>query len=169
MSGGRRFPSRTDLARDSIWRQAHVGSGMYGNRSSGLYRRHLQFRLYIGLISSIPVYKKVKNKQRGHVDGPHNGEEPSDEEEDVPRAKETKVVIVQDYLEQSALPGKQLEPGPDKSTVEAQRLRAFLDDMETSIKVFLSSYMCHTGLIWLACSSIPMAILSDQSIGRRKT
>ena len=115
-----------------------------------VYRRHLQFRLYIGLISSIPVYKKVKNKQKGQVDGPNNGDEASDEEDDVPKAKEAKVVIVQDYLEQSALPGKQLEPSPDKSTVEAQRLCAFLDDMEKSVKVFLSSYMRDTGLIWLA-------------------
>ncbi|KAF8548126.1 hypothetical protein OG21DRAFT_1489645 [Imleria badia] len=107
-----------------------------------------QFRLYIGLISSIPVYKKLKNKPKGQVDGPNNGEEASGEEEDVPRADQTKVVIVQDYLEQSALPGKQLEPSPDKSTPEAQRLRAFLDDMEKSVKVFLSSYMRDTGLIW---------------------
>ena len=114
-----------------------------------IYRRHLQFRLYTGLISSIPIYKRVKNK-KGQVDGPNNGEEASDEEDEVPKAKETKVVIVQDYLEQSALPGKQLEPSPDKSTVEAQRLRTFLDDMEKSVKVFLSSHMRDTGLIWLA-------------------
>ncbi|KAF8437515.1 hypothetical protein L210DRAFT_3545858 [Boletus edulis BED1] len=108
-----------------------------------------QFRLYIGLISSIPVYKKVKNKPRGQVDGPNNAaEEASDEEEDVPKAKQTKVDIVQDFLEQSALPGKQLEPSLDNSTAEAQRLRAFLDDMEKSVKVFLSSYMRNTGLIW---------------------
>ncbi|KAG6375858.1 hypothetical protein JVT61DRAFT_2718 [Boletus reticuloceps] len=93
-----------------------------------VYRPRLQFRLYIGLISSIPVYKKVKNKQKGQVDGPNDGaEEASDEEEDAPKAKQTKVDIVQDFLEQSALPGKQLEPNLDNSTAEAQRLRAFLD------------------------------------------
>lgn len=99
------------------------------------------------------MYKKVKNKPKGQVDAPHNGEEASDEEEDVPKAKQTKVVIVQDYLEQSALPGKQLEPSPDKSTVEAQRLRVFVDDMEKSVKVFLSSYMRDTGLIWFVSST----------------
>ncbi|KAG8217151.1 hypothetical protein J3R82DRAFT_5210 [Butyriboletus roseoflavus] len=106
------------------------------------------FRIYIGLISSIPIYKKVKNSRKGQVDGPNNGDEASDEEDDVPRAKQTKVVIVQDYLEQSALPGKQLEPSPNESIVEAQRLRTFLDDMEKTVKVFLSSYLCDTGLIW---------------------
>jgi hypothetical protein len=127
-----------------------VGSGTHAHSLRTVYRHHLQFRLYTGLISSIPVYKRVKNKQKGQVDGPNNGDEASDDEDDAPKAKETKVVIVQDCLEQSALPGKQLEPSPDKSTVEAQRLRAFLEDMETSVKVFLSSYMRDTGLIWLA-------------------
>ncbi|KAG9318022.1 hypothetical protein JVU11DRAFT_85 [Chiua virens] len=106
-----------------------------------------QFRLYIGLISSIPIYKKVK-KQRGQVDGPNNGDNASEEEDDVPKATQTKIAIIQDYLEPSALPGKQLEPSPDGSMVEGQRLRAFVDDMENSVKVFLSSYMRDKGLIW---------------------
>ncbi|KAH0830208.1 hypothetical protein J3R83DRAFT_1565 [Lanmaoa asiatica] len=109
-----------------------------------------QFRLYIGLISSIPIYKRTKTNRKGQVDGPNNAGEASDEEDDVPRAKQIKVVIVQDCLEQNALPGKQLEPSPDETTVEAKRLRAFLDDMEKTVKVFLSSYMSETGLIWLA-------------------
>lgn len=100
-------------------------------------------------MSSIPVYKKVKNK-KGQVDGPANGEVASDEEGDAPKAKHTKVDIVQDYYEQTALPGKQLEPSPDESTAEAQRLRAFLGDMEKTAKVFLSSYLRDTGLIWSA-------------------
>lgn len=97
------------------------------------------------------MYKKVKNSRKGQVDGPNNGDEASDEEDDVPKAKQAKVVIVQDCLEQSALPGKQVEPNPDKSTVESHRLRTFLDDMEKTVKLFLSSYMCDTGLIWLGC------------------
>ena len=98
----------------------------------------------------MPVYKKIKNKQRGQVDGPNNGGEEGEEEGDVPKANHTKVDIVQDCLEQSALPGKQLEPSPEDSTVEAQRLRAFLGDMEKTVRVFLSSYMYDTGLIWSA-------------------
>ena len=104
----------------------------------------------------------------GNVDGPNNGEEASDEEGDVPRTMHTKVDIVQDYLEQSALPGKQLEPRPVESTVEAQYLRAFLGDMEKTAKVFLSSYMRDTGLIWSACF-VKTTILSDQSTGQRRT
>lgn len=142
---GRTWPEIAQGVRN-MWDQV----SRVDHSSPTIYRRHLQFRLYIGLISSIPVYKKIKTSRRGQVDGPNNGEEASDEEEDAPRAKQTKVAIVQDYLEQSALPGKQLEPSPDKSTVEAQRLRAFSDDVEKSVKVFLSSYMRDTGLIWLA-------------------
>lgn len=126
-----------------------MGSGTFDGCSSSRLLTCLQFRLYIGLVSSIPVYKKVKNKRKGQVDGPNNGEEASEEEGDVPKAKQTKVVVVQDHLEPRALPGKQLEPGSDKSTVEAQRLRVFLDDMEKSVKVFLSSYLRDTGMIWL--------------------
>lgn len=136
------------MARDSAGRQVDVGSGRHAHCDPTLYRRRLQFRLYIGLISSIPIYKRVKNSRKGQVDGPNNGDEASDEEDDVPRAKQTKVVVVQDYLEQSALPGKQLEPSPDGSAAEAQRLRAFLDDIEKTVRVFLSSYMRDTGLIW---------------------
>lgn len=129
-----------------------MGSGNHLHRDLTLYQRRLQFRLYIGLISSIPIYKRVKNSRKGQVDGPNNGDEASDDEDDMPRAKQTRLVVVQDCLEQSAIPGKQLQPSPDESTVEAHRLRAFLDDMEKTVKVFLSSYMRDTGLIWLASS-----------------
>jgi hypothetical protein len=102
------------------------------------------------MLSSIPIYKKTKGSQKGQVDGPNNGDEASDEEDDGPRATQTNVAIVQDYLEQAAHPGKQLEPTTDDSTAEVQLLRAFIDDMEKTVKTFLSSHMRDSGLIWSA-------------------
>ncbi|KIK93572.1 hypothetical protein PAXRUDRAFT_33996 [Paxillus rubicundulus Ve08.2h10] len=107
-----------------------------------------QFRLYVGMLSSIPIYKKTKSSQKGQVDGPDNGDEASDDEDDAPKAKQTNAAIVQDYLEQTAHPGKQLEPTVDDSTAEANLLRAFIDDMEKTVKTFLSSHMRDSGLIW---------------------
>ncbi|KAF9228976.1 hypothetical protein BS17DRAFT_745166 [Gyrodon lividus] len=106
------------------------------------------FRLYVGMLSSIPIYKKTKGSRKGQVDGPNNCDEASDDEDDAPRAKQANVAIVQDYLEQTSHPGKQFEPNADGSTAEVQLLCAFIDDMEKTVKVFLSSHMRDSGLIW---------------------
>ncbi|KIJ63384.1 hypothetical protein HYDPIDRAFT_156232 [Hydnomerulius pinastri MD-312] len=106
------------------------------------------FRVYVGLLASMPIYRKPKGRSRGEVDGPNNGGEASDDEDDAPRARQTNVTIIQDHLEQIAHPNKVLEPNADDSSIEAHLLRAFIDDIEKTVKVFLSSHMRDTGLIW---------------------
>ncbi|KAF9239105.1 hypothetical protein BU15DRAFT_47034 [Melanogaster broomeanus] len=132
------YQAAEDFRVGRIWPEISLGARLMWD----------DFRLYIGLLSSPPVYRRVKKSRKGEVDGPNNGDEASDDEDDVPRAKQTNVAIVQDRLEQTALPGKRLEPSAADSTPEAQLLRAFIDDMEKSVKVFLSSHMRDTGLIW---------------------
>ncbi|KAL4065065.1 hypothetical protein V8B97DRAFT_1945072 [Scleroderma yunnanense] len=111
------------------------------------------FRLYIGLLTTMPVYRKPKAKER-KMDHPDIGHEASDDEGeddmlDMPRARHTNVSIVQDTLEQIAHPGKQLEPdNMDESSIQRQLLCAFTDDIEKGIKIFLGTYMRESDLIW---------------------
>ena len=109
-----------------------------------------QFRIYTGLLSSMPVYRKPRAKERG-LDHPDIGyaNDGSDDEgdHDMPRARHT--VTVQDTLEQIAQPGKQLEPDHfDESSAHKQLLCAFTDDIENGTKIFLGAYMRHSDLIW---------------------
>jgi hypothetical protein len=68
--------------------------------------------------------------------------------DDTPKAKQINLNIIQDPLEQIAHPGKQLEPNDGEADIMARLLETFLEDMEKSIKVFMSSYMRDKGLIW---------------------
>ncbi|KAG2126825.1 hypothetical protein DEU56DRAFT_821869 [Suillus clintonianus] len=104
------------------------------------------FRLYIGLLSSLPIYRKVK-KSKGATDMSYEGGGASDND-DAPKAKQINLNIIQDPLEQIAHPGKQLEPNEGEADIMACLLETFLEDMEKSIKVFMSSYMRDRGLIW---------------------
>lgn len=109
----------------------------------------LQFRLYIGLLSSLPFYRKVK-KSKGGENMFHEGD--SDASDDnAPKAKQINSDIVQDPLEQIAHPGKQLVPSEEEVDLKSRLLESFIDDIEKSIKVFMSSYMRDKGLIWQVC------------------
>ncbi|KAG1808296.1 hypothetical protein EV424DRAFT_1474053 [Suillus variegatus] len=105
------------------------------------------FRLYIGLLSSLPIYRKVK-KSKGNTDMTCEGGDDASDNDDVPKAKQINLDIIQDPLEQVAHPGKQLEPKEGEGDIMARLLETFLEDMEKSIKVFMSSYMRDKGLIW---------------------
>lgn len=115
--------------------------------SSGVRTLWDHFRLYIGLLSSLPIYRKVK-KSKGNTDMTCEGGGDASDNDDTPKAKQVNANIVQDPLEQVAHPGKQLEPNEGESDVMARLLETFLEDMEKSIKVFMSSYMRDKGLIW---------------------
>ncbi|KAG1879720.1 hypothetical protein F4604DRAFT_1751201 [Suillus subluteus] len=96
------------------------------------------FRLYIGLLSSLPIYRKVK-KSKGNTDMTCEGGGDASDNDDTPKA------------EQIPHPGKQLEPNEGEAVIMARLLETFLEDMEKSIKVFMSSYMRDKGLIWQIC------------------
>jgi len=110
----------------------------------------LQFRLYIGLLSSLPIYRKVK-KSKGATNMSYEGSGDASDDDDTPKAKQMNFNIIQDPLEQIAHPGKQLEPSEEEADVKTRLLETFLEDMEKSIKVFMSSYMRDKGLIWQVC------------------
>lgn len=105
------------------------------------------FRLYIGLLSSLPIYRKVK-KSKGATNMSYEGGGDVSDDDDTPKAKQINLNIIQDPLEQIAHPGKQLEPSEGEADVKIRLLEAFLEDIEKSIKVFMSSYMRDKGLIW---------------------
>lgn len=115
--------------------------------SSGVRTLWDHFRLYIGLLSSLPIYRKVK-KSKGNTDMTCEGGGDASDNDDSPQAKQVNVNIIQDPLEQIAHPGKQLEPNEGEVDIMARLLETFLEDMEKSIKVFMSSYMRDKGLIW---------------------
>ncbi|KAG2049478.1 hypothetical protein BDR06DRAFT_961439 [Suillus hirtellus] len=115
--------------------------------SSGVRSLWDHFRLYIGLLSSLPIYRKVK-KSKGNTDMTCEGDGDASDNDDVPKAKQINLDIIQDPLEQVAHPGKQLEPKEGEKDIMARLLETFLEDMEKSIKVFMSSYMRDKGLIW---------------------
>ncbi|KAG2131259.1 uncharacterized protein EDB93DRAFT_944371 [Suillus bovinus] len=114
--------------------------------SSGVRSLWDHFRLYIGLLSTLPIYRKVR-KSKGNTDMTCEGGDASDND-DAPKARQINPNIIQDPLEQIAHPGKQLEPTEGEADVTARLLETFLEDMEKSIKVFMSSYMRDKGLIW---------------------
>lgn len=115
--------------------------------SSGVRTLWDHFRLYIGLLSSLPIYRKVK-RSKGNTDMTCEGDGDASDNDDAPKAKQINLNIVQDPLEQIAHPGKQLEPNEGQADIMARLLETFLEDMEKSIKVFMSSYMRDKGLIW---------------------
>lgn len=115
--------------------------------SSGVRALWDHFRLYIGLLSSLPIYRKVK-KSKGNTDMTCEGGGDASDNDDSPKAKQINLNIIQDPLEQIAHPGKQLEPNDGEADIMARLLETFLEDMEKSIKVFMSSYMRDKGLIW---------------------
>ena len=112
-----------------------------------------QFRIYIGLLTSMPVYRRPKAKERrlDHPDVGYVNEQSEDEaDHDMPRARHTiNLSIVQDTLEQTAQPGKQLEPDHfEESSEQKQLLCAFTDDIEKGIMIFFGAYMRDSNLIW---------------------
>lgn len=115
--------------------------------SSGVRTIWDHFRLYIGLLSSLPIYRKVK-RSKGNTDMTCDGDGDASDNDDTPKAKQINLNIVQDPLEQIPHPGKQLEPNEGEADIMACLLETFLEDMEKSIKVFMSSYMRDKGLIW---------------------
>lgn len=72
-------------------------------------------------------------------------------DDNAPKAKQINSDIVQDPLEQIAHPGKQLVPSEEEADLKSRLLESFIDDIEKSIKVFMSSYMRDKGLIWQVC------------------
>ncbi|KAG1731195.1 uncharacterized protein EDB91DRAFT_1154923 [Suillus paluster] len=115
--------------------------------ASGVRTLWDHFRLYIGLLSSLPIYRKVR-KSKGATNMSCEGGGDASDDDDTPKAKEINPNIIQDPLEQIAHPGKQLEPSEGETDVQIRLLETFLEDMEKSIKVFMSSYMRDKGLIW---------------------
>ncbi|KAG2099807.1 hypothetical protein BD769DRAFT_216888 [Suillus cothurnatus] len=115
--------------------------------SSGVRTLWDHFRLYIGLLSSLPIYRKVK-KSKGNTDMTCEEGGDASDNDDTPKAKQINPNIIQDPLEQIAHPGKQLEPNEGEADIMARLLETFLEDMEKSVKVFMSSYMRDKGLIW---------------------
>ncbi|KAH7911021.1 hypothetical protein BJ138DRAFT_37240 [Hygrophoropsis aurantiaca] len=105
------------------------------------------FRIYIGLITKLPIYRKPKGGNKGNVDIPYDvpGEGSSEENTNAPRANHTSApMVIQDPLEQMAHPGQHLVHEGERIDL----LESFVTDMEKSIRVFLSSYMRDKGLIW---------------------
>lgn len=115
--------------------------------SSGVRTLWDHFRLYIGLLSSLPIYRKAK-KSKGNTDMTCEGDGDASDNDDTPKAKQINLNIIQDPLEQIPHPGKQLEPKEGEADTMARLLDFFLEDMEKSVKVFMSSYMRDKGLIW---------------------
>ncbi|KAI5982833.1 hypothetical protein EDD15DRAFT_2179898, partial [Pisolithus albus] len=118
-----------------------------------------RFRLYIGLLSSMPVYSRIK----AHGDNVIVPYEEADAEEDVPRAHQTYTCThvgasdalntmtstVQDTLQQGSQPSKSTLPDfDDPTSPERIRLDAFLAAISKGTKIFLSSYLRETGLVW---------------------
>ncbi|KAH7924673.1 hypothetical protein BV22DRAFT_1120038 [Leucogyrophana mollusca] len=117
--------------------------------SSGVRTIWDQFRIYIGLLATLPIYRKAKSGSKRGVDISYDVTADASSDDDVaPKASLTTSNIVQDPLEQIAHPGKQLEPDDEKSDFRVSLLKAFIDDMEKSIQIFLSSYMRDKGLVW---------------------
>lgn len=117
-----------------------------------------RFRLYIGLLSSMPVYSRIK----AHGDNVTVPYEEVDAE-DTPRAHQTFTCThvgasdalntvtstVQDTLQQGSQPSKSTLPDfDDPTSPERIRLDAFLTAISKGTKIFLSSYLRETGLIW---------------------
>lgn len=117
--------------------------GIVGGRV--LTGRVCQFRLYVGLLASLPEYRRVKHGG-GATDAPIQQELSDDEE--LPKATQTRLSIVQDTLDQVPHPGKTLEP--DVSDPQHRLLDDFTSNMEKSVKIFLSSHMRDADLIWFA-------------------
>ncbi|OAX37506.1 hypothetical protein K503DRAFT_857327 [Rhizopogon vinicolor AM-OR11-026] len=115
--------------------------------SSGVRAIWDHFRLYIGLLSSLPIYRKVK-KSKGAENMFYEGDGDASDDNNAPKATQVNVDIIQDPLEQIAHPGKQLVPGEEEADIKNRLLESFIDDTEKSIKVFMSSYMRDKGLIW---------------------
>jgi hypothetical protein len=115
--------------------------------SSGVRTLWDHFRLYIGLLSSLPIYRKVK-KSKGNTDMTCEEGGDASDNDDTPKAKQVNPNIIQDPLEQISHPGKQLDPNEGEADIMARLLETFLEDMEKSVKVFMSSYMRDKGLIW---------------------
>lgn len=118
-----------------------------------------RFRLYIGLLSSMPMYSRIKV----HGDNVTVPYEEVDPEEDTPRAHQTytrthvsasdafnaMTSTAQDTLEQGSQPSKTTLPDFDDPTgLERIRLDAFITAISKGTKIFLSSYLRETGLIW---------------------
>jgi hypothetical protein len=95
----------------------------------------------------LPIYRKVK-KSKGNTDMTCEEGGDASDNDDTPKAKQVNPNIIQDPLEQIAHPGKQLEPNEGEADIMARLLETFLEDMEKSVKVFMSSYMRDKGLIW---------------------
>ncbi|OJA19159.1 hypothetical protein AZE42_05387 [Rhizopogon vesiculosus] len=89
------------------------------------------FRLYIGLLSSLPIYRKVK-KSKGAESMFYEGDGDASDDNNAPKAKQINVDITQDPLEQIAHPGKQLVPGEEEADIKNRLLESFINDTEKS-------------------------------------
>lgn len=121
-----------------------------------------RFRLYIGLLSSMPVYCRAK-AQKGNPTIPYDRDDAEEVEGEIPKAHQTHTPsqvsmsdatyaltsTVQDTLEQGFQPGKStLLNFDDPTSTERVRLDAFITSISKGTKIFLSSYLRETGLIW---------------------
>jgi hypothetical protein len=106
--------------------------------------------MYLGLLSSLPIYRKVK-KSKGVESMFYEGDGDASDVGNSPKASQINFDIIQDPLEQIAHPGKQLVPSEEEADLKSRLLQNFVDDTEKSIKVFMSSYMRDKGLIWQVC------------------
>ncbi|EGN94991.1 hypothetical protein SERLA73DRAFT_77007 [Serpula lacrymans var. lacrymans S7.3] len=144
----RLFQAAQDFRSGRTWPPAVSGAGNLWD----------QFRLYSGLLTNTPVYRKSGNKR----DGAESPEGFMSDEEDL----DMKVIEVPDITN-----SKRKRPAQDSSLADdgdvdeeenetykkkklgseedrEDRLFVFLDDPEISVKVFLSSFMREQGLIW---------------------
>ncbi|KAG1860755.1 hypothetical protein F4604DRAFT_2034969 [Suillus subluteus] len=108
-----------------------------------LGHRYLPELEHYGII--LPIYRKV-NKSKGNTDMTCEGGGDASDNDDTPKA------------EQIAHLGKQLEPNEGEAVIMACLLETFLEDMEKSIKVFMSSYMqdkvLHFFLHFMQCNRV---------------
>jgi hypothetical protein len=100
----------------------------------------LQFRLFTGLLSPTPNWGRTKGQGE-----PEGDDDISDDDSVMDDADHPHVSAP------SATDAKQGDNGDDMDTFDDKgddRINAFLNDLETSVKIFLSSFMIKQGLIW---------------------
>ncbi|KAI0940051.1 hypothetical protein AcV5_001261 [Taiwanofungus camphoratus] len=129
--------------------------------TSGVQQLWDAFRLYLGIIASIhpPMSRKRAQMMQQMAVATVSEEEDEDEEFLNPKPKEQKIAMLDD--EEVRTMQEQEQMPKDEAAEEARltrrenareardlRLDAFLNDPETNLKIFLSSYFRDKGFIW---------------------
>lgn len=119
-----------------------------------MYLQSRQYRLYLGLLTSTPVFRKPARKRTHDQAGGDIIDDDTSSQAKIPEAKkDVDTDVVMDDDDDSEEEEEADGTGANIEELTEDRLIEFLNDPELSTKIFLTHYMREHGLVWCVLSS----------------